>query len=50
MKRVRSILLSLLKADPAKASKAARQRGGVSIVDENGVERFRLWIPSEPLL
>ena len=38
-----------LKSDPDKVAAAARRKDGVRVVDAQGVECFRLWIPSTPL-
>jgi hypothetical protein len=48
-RKLESISLDTLKSDGATAIRAARQRGGVRVVNSVGVELFRLSIPSTPL-
>lgn len=48
-RKLESIKLETLETDAPKAIRAARQRGGVRVVDSLGVELFRLSIPSTPL-
>jgi len=43
--RIETVTLSDLRTRPAYVSRLARRRRGVIVVDEYGVERFRLWIP-----
>lgn len=49
MKRRNAVTFDDLKRDPDGVAAAARKPGGVRVVDEHGVERFRLWIPSTRL-
>ena len=44
-----SFAIKTLKLDATKAIQAARQPGGVRVVDDNGKLRFRLSLPSTPL-
>jgi hypothetical protein len=48
-RKLESINHETLKTDAPKAIRAARQRGGVRVVDNLGVLLFRLSIPSTPL-
>lgn len=48
-KQTGTVRFDELKNDPDKVAAAARRKDGVRVVDAQGVERFRLWIPSTPL-
>lgn len=45
-KRITSVHLADLKAEPEKVTQLASRRGGVRVVDDAGNERFRLSIPA----
>lgn len=49
-RRVAKIAIDLLRSDPDAAMAAARQRGGVNVIDASGDVRFRLVMFSEPLV
>jgi hypothetical protein len=46
---VRAVSLAELKTDRHRVTRLAKRRGGVSVVDVEGVPVFHLWIPSEAL-
>ena len=48
-RRIQEIRIETLKTDADLATRAARQRGGVRVVDELGQLLFRLTIPTTPL-
>lgn len=49
MRRIPTVTLAQMDANDPIVMRAARQPGGVSVVDEHGVHRFRLSVPSKPL-
>jgi hypothetical protein len=46
---IKTVKFDDLKRCPDKVAALACRPGGVSVVDEHGIERFRLWIPSTRL-
>ncbi len=48
-RRIRTIKLDDLNANPERTGRAARQPGGVQVVDADGRHIFRLVIPCSPL-
>jgi hypothetical protein len=48
-KRQVTVKIEALRSDAAMVSRLASRRGGVSVIDDNGNERFRLVIPSTRL-